>query len=72
MPEKPHPAELVAYLARLAEVRQLLAAVESGDLDRIERVKQVLRARIHHYEGLTEPAGARHAGDADAHQGSLL
>jgi hypothetical protein len=72
MPEKPHPAELVAYLARLAEVRQLLAAIESGDLDRIERVKQVLRARIHLYEDLTEPAGARDAGDADARQGRLL
>jgi hypothetical protein len=53
MPAKPHPAELVANVARLDEVRQLLAAIESGDLDRIERVEQVLRARARVYAELT-------------------
>jgi len=56
MPQKPHPAELVANLARLGEVRQLLGAIEAGDLDRLDRVERVLRARARLYEALTEPS----------------
>ncbi len=70
MPEKPHPAELVANLARLDEVRQLLAAIESGDLDRIERVEQVLRARARVYAELT--ACSDRAGADDERQARLL
>jgi hypothetical protein len=70
MAEKPHPAELVANLARLDEVRQLLAAIESGDLDRIERVQQVLRARARVYADLTACSGG--AGVEDDRQARLL
>ena len=70
MPEKPHPAELVANLARLGEVRQLLAAIESGDLDRIDRVQQVLKARARMYEAMTGPMGPEDA--LDERQGRLL
>ena len=70
MPEKPHPAELVANQARLDEVRQLLAAIESGDLDRIERVQQVLRARARVHSELT--ACSAGAGADDERQARLL
>jgi hypothetical protein len=70
MPEKPHPAELVANLARLGEVRQLLAAIEAGDLDRLDRVECVLRARARMYEALTEPS--QQATPNDDLQGRLL
>ena len=70
MPEKLHPAELVANLARLGEVRQLLAAIEAGDLDRIGRVQQVLKARVRMYEGMTDPVAPQDV--LDERQGRLL
>ena len=70
MPEKLHPAELVANLARLGEVRQLLAAIQAGDLDRIDRLEQVLRARARMYEAMTGPADPEDA--LHERQGRLL
>lgn len=69
MPEKLHPVELVANLARLAEVRQLLAGIDTGDLDRIDRVRQVLVARERLYLSLT---GSEKSGCSDDRQGQLL
>lgn len=70
MPEKLHPAELVANLARLDEVRQLLAAIEAGDLDGIDRLERLLRARARMYEAMTCPMDPEDA--RDERQGQLL
>lgn len=50
-----HPAERLATFARLAEVRQVLAAIHSGDIDTVEAAAALLKARERLYAAQVEP-----------------
>lgn len=67
-----HPAERLATLARLAEVRQVLAAIRNGALASMPELEVLLRARERLYAEQTEPNIEDNAGaGAAASQGRL-